>query len=134
MCASARRRRVRRAIKSIVCAAIIAVAGVACGWKAYTDLSITANLLRSRSVADSNLNNGAWQCIYRSIRAAVPEGSRVYININTSDALFLQRLTEMTTPWAMPVPRMSGARLVLSISRAPGDDYCSGLELGVTQK
>jgi hypothetical protein len=117
-----------------VCAAIIAAAAVACGRKAYTDLTTTANILAPQSVADSNLTNGAWQCIYRSIRADVPEGAPVYIDIRTSDLYFLQRLTEMTTPWAVPVPRMSAARLVLSVSRGAGHGNCSGLELAVRHR
>ncbi len=117
-----------------MCAAIIAAAGVACGWKAYTDLTTTVRLLGPQSVAASNLTDGTWQCIFRSIRAEVPEGAPVYINVGRSDQLFLQRLTEVTTPWAMPVPRMSAARLLLSVSLAPGHGYCSGLEFAVTHR
>jgi hypothetical protein len=117
------------AVKCIACAAIIAVAAVTVTWKAHEDLAITAAQLSPRSVEAFNSSDASWQCIFRAIRAAVPKGAPVYVG--TEHGTFFQRLAELTTPWAVPEPRLSAARWSLTISRAAG--ACSGLKLTATR-
>lgn len=130
---SGKRRRARRAAKRLVCAAIIAVAGLTCVWKAHEDLPITASLLQPRSIADSTLNNGSWQCVYRAIRHAVPEGTPVYLYSTRKNQIFFQHTAEVATPWAMPELSRSAARWELSVTHVPRHRYCSGLKLKVTR-
>jgi hypothetical protein len=129
---STTKRRVRRIVKYVACAVIIAVAAVTCGWKAHDDLAITSSLLTPRSEAASNLNDRQWQCIYRSIRAEVPKGASVYIGPSDGE-LYSQRLSELSTSWAAPVSTRSVARLSLDITRVPDDRRCEGMKLKVTR-
>jgi hypothetical protein len=129
---SATRLGVRRTAKYIVCAVIIAVAAVTCGWKAHDDLTTTKSLLTRQSIAASNLDDRAWECIYRSIRADVPRGASVYIGASDGE-LYFQRLSELSTSWATPVSSRSAARLSLDISRVPHFRDCSGMKLRVTR-
>jgi hypothetical protein len=128
---SAMERRVGRTVKYVACAVIIAVAAVTCAWKAHDDLTINASLLAPRSEAAANLQDRGWECIYRSIRAAVPKGASVYI-APADGVVFFQRLNELSTSWAVPVSSPSAARLSLDITRVPHDRRCSGMELKVT--
>jgi hypothetical protein len=128
---SALQRRVRRSAKSVVCAVIIAVAAVTCGWKAHDDFTTTAKLLAPRAMAASSLSDRGWECLYRSIRADVPKGAVVYISPDVGELDF-QRLGELSTPWATPVSSSSGARLSLRISAVPRHRDCAGMKLRVT--
>ncbi len=122
----------RRTVKYAVCVVIIAVAAVTCGWKAHDDLAITSSLLAPPSVAASNLSDRQWECIYRSIRAAVPKGASVYIGSSDGE-LYFQRLSELSTSWATPVSSRSAARLSLDITGVPHDRSCEGMKLKVTR-
>jgi hypothetical protein len=119
-------------VKYVVCAVIIAVAAVTCGWKAHDDLTITSSLLTPGSEAASNLNDRQWECIYRSIRVDVPKGASVYIGSSDGE-LYFQRLSELSTSWATPVSSRSAARLSLDITHVPQDRRCDGMKLMVTR-
>lgn len=126
---STKARLLRRIANVIVCAAIVGVASVTLGFKAHDDVKMTATLLRPEALRNSTDSYGGWQCIYRSIRAGVPRGSAVYVNYR--NALYFQRLAELTTTWATPRPSLSAAQWRLFIFKAP--EHCSGLELAVVR-
>jgi hypothetical protein len=129
---STTKRRVRRVVRYVVCAVIIAVAAVTCGWKAHDDLAVTSSLLTPQSEAASNLSDRQWECIYQSIRADVPKGAPVYIGPSDGE-LYFQRLSELSTSWATPVSSRSAARLSLDITRVPHNRRCEGMKLKVTR-
>jgi hypothetical protein len=114
--------------KRVACVGLIAVAAVTLGIKIRHDRQITRHVTESAFVRQGVTMTDQWQCIYREIRAAVPEGSRVDVTYPANLAYF-SRMVELSTGWAVPVAKPSDAQWRLFIYRTHG--YCSGLAVAV---
>jgi hypothetical protein len=114
--------------KGVACVAIAAVAVITLWGQVHQDRQITAQVLRPASVHQGVTDNDRWQCIYRAIRAAVPEGSTVDVNF-PENLVYFQRMAELSTDWAVPQRTVGGAQWRLLIYRTHG--YCSGLAVAV---
>jgi hypothetical protein len=124
----------RRVGKRIGCALIVSAAGVALGFSVHHGLQTTTAILRPESIRSAVVADRREDCIYRAIRSDLPRGAAVYIN----DPVHVQRLSELSTLWAVPQVSPATARwtisLVPSSSLAPGSDArsrCYGLALEV---
>jgi hypothetical protein len=122
------------AARRISCAVIVAAAGVALGFSVHHGLQTSSAFLRPASIRSAVVADRREDCIYRAIRSELPRGAAVYIN----DPVHVQRLTELSTLWAVPQVSPATARwaisLVPSSSLGPGSDArsrCYGLALEV---
>jgi hypothetical protein len=122
------------AARRISCAVIVAAAGVALGFSVHHGLQTTSAFLRPGSIRSAVVADQREECIYRAIRSELPRGAAVYIN----DPVHVQRLSELSTLWAVPQVSPATARwtisLVPSSSLGPGSDArsrCYGLALEV---
>jgi len=120
--------------RRIGCAVIVSAAGVALGFSVHHGLQTTAAFLRPGSIRSAVVADRREDCIYRAIRSDLPRGAAVYIN----DPVHVQRLSELSTLWAVPQVSPATARwaisLVPSSSAGPGSDArsrCYGLALEV---
>jgi hypothetical protein len=120
--------------RRIGCALIVSAAGVALGFSVHHGLQTTTAFLRPGSIRSAVVADQREDCIYRAIRSELPRGAAVYIN----DPVHVQRLSELSTLWAVPQVSPATARwtisLVPSSSLAPGSDArsrCYGLALEV---
>jgi hypothetical protein len=124
----------RRVDKRVGCALIVSAAAMALGFSVHHDLQTTGAFLRPGSIRSAVVADRREQCIYRAIRSELPRGAAVYIN----DPVHVQRLSELSTLWAVPQVSPATARwtisLVPSSSLGPGSDArsrCYGLALEV---
>jgi hypothetical protein len=120
--------------RRIGCAVIVSAAGVALGFSVHHGLQTTTAFLRPRSIRQAVVADQREDCIYRAIRSELPRGAAVYVD----DPVHVQRLTELSTLWAVPQVSPATARwtiaLVPSSSLGPGSDArsrCYGLALEV---
>jgi hypothetical protein len=120
--------------KRVGCALIVSAAGVALGFSVHHGLQTTTAILRPGSIRSAVVADRREECIYRAIRSDLPRGAAVYIN----DPVHVQRLSELSTLWAVPQVSPATARwtisLVPSSSLGPGSDArsrCYGLALEV---
>jgi hypothetical protein len=120
--------------RRIGCAVIVSAAGVALGFSVHHGLQTTTAFLRPGSIRQAVVADRREDCIYRAIRSELPRGAAVYVN----DPVHVQRLTELSTLWAVPQVSPATARwtisLVPSSSLGPGSDAqsrCYGLALEV---
>jgi hypothetical protein len=116
-----------RAGKRIGCAAIVTAAGVALGLSLHHGVRLTVSVTTPQWIAEQTVKLRQEECIYRAIRAQVPEGAAVYVT--GPDFQPTQRLAELSTPWAAPQANIANARWRLSLVPARG--HCSGLALEV---
>jgi hypothetical protein len=114
--------------KRVACVAIAAVAAITIWGSVRHDRQVTAQVLRPAALHQGVVDNDRWQCIYRAIRAAVPEGSTVDVKF-PQNLVYFQRMAELSTGWAIPQRTVDGAQWRLLIYRTHG--YCSGLALAV---
>ena len=114
--------------KRVACVAVAAVAAITLWVKVDHDRQITAQVLRPAAARQSVAANDRWQCIYRAIRAGVPQGSTVDVNF-PENPVYFQRMAELSTGWAIPQRTVDGAQWRLLIYRTHGD--CSGLAVAV---
>ena len=120
--------------RRIGCAVIVSAAAVALGLSVHHGLQTTTAFLRPGSIRSAVVADQREDCIYRAIRSELPRGAAVYV----SDPVHVQRLTELSTLWAVPQVSPATARwaisLVPSSSLGPGSgarSRCYGLALEV---
>lgn len=118
--------RSQRNRKRIGCAGMAAAAALTVGLSVHHEIQLTAGLLAPGQVA---LQTGLYrqqQCIYQAVRDDVPKGAAVYI---TSPPLAVptERLSEVSTLWAVLEAKPAAARWRLSLVPAPG--HCGGSEV-----
>lgn len=128
----------RQVAKRVGCAMIVLAAGVALGLSVRHGLQTAAAILRPASIRAAVVADRQEECIYRAIRSELPEGAAVYID---DDPDHVQRLAELSTPWAVPQASPGTARWTISLvpgssvspgSAVPGD--CFGLALKVGRR
>jgi hypothetical protein len=102
------------------CAMIVSAAGLALGFSVHHGLQTTTAFLRPGSVRSAVVADRREDCIYRAIRSELPKGAAVYVN----DPVHVQRLTELSTLWA--VPQVSPATARWTISLVPSSSVAHG--------
>jgi hypothetical protein len=115
-------RTAKRAASAVI--AIAAIAALAVG--AHRDAQVIEMFNKPQAVHQQTTNVLAEQCLYQAIRSQVPKGAPVY----TADGYYTQRLAELSTLWAVPVPTLAQARYQLAV--VPGGQ-CYGLALKVSR-
>lgn len=114
-------------IKRIVCAAIVAASAVTLGLSVHHDLQFTSKVTAPKFAEDQAAALRQEECIYNAIRSQVPKGAAVYV----ADPGFArtQRVSELSTLWAVPQASLATAQWRLSLVHARG--HCDGLALEV---
>ena len=115
-----------RAARRLASVVILVAAIVALGVGAHRDLLVIDMFTKPQAVHQQTTNVLAEQCLYQAIRSEVPKGAPVY----TQDGYYTQRLAELSTLWAVPVPTLAQARYQLAV--IPGGQ-CYGLALKVSR-
>jgi hypothetical protein len=115
-------RAARRAASAFIAVAAIAALGVG----AHRDGQVIDMFTKPQAVHQQSTDVLAEQCLYQAIRGRVPKGAPVY----TQDGYYTQRLAELSTLWAVPVPTLAQARYRLAV--VPAHGHCYGLALEVT--
>jgi hypothetical protein len=110
--------RARRAGKRIGCVAIISAAAVTAGLSVHHDLQFVSEDLAPASVLAQTAALHQEECIYKAIRLLVPEGASVYLQANKWTVT--QRLSELSTGWAVPDAKLAGAQFTMSLVPASG--------------
>ena len=82
----------------------------------------------------AEMYNHQFTCIAADIAAQVPGGADVYISPDqpVEPALWYQRLSEMTFPYAHQVASRDDAQVELAIELVPPDVGCAGVRLVMT--
>jgi hypothetical protein len=114
--------------KRVACVGIVVIAGVTLWNKVNHDRHFTAGVIRPASVRRGIWEDNQRECLYRAIRAAVPEGSRVDVS-GVSNPVYIQDITELSTDWAVMQLTARGAQWKVFVYRTHGD--CSGLSVAV---
>jgi hypothetical protein len=114
--------------KRLACVAIVVVAAVNLWPKVVHDRHFTAAVLRPASVRRGVWEDNQRDCLYRAIRAAVPEGARVDVG-GVSNPVFIQDITELSTDWAVMQLTPRGAQWKVFMYHTHGD--CSGMSVAV---
>jgi predicted regulator of amino acid metabolism with ACT domain len=109
--------------------AIVAAAAITLGLSVHNDTQFTASVTTPGVIAESTANVRQEQCIRRAIMAAVPKGAKVYVI--TPDFVPTQRLSELSTLWAVPEANIAAAQWRLTLVSASG--HCDGEELKATR-
>jgi hypothetical protein len=130
-----------RLVTRVVCAVVACAVGVALGLSVNRDLRATASIEKPRWVRGVTRAYRQEECIYHAIQSELPQGASVYIGVvpvslksapGPAEQWMLwdeTRLTEWSTPWAVPRPSPAAAQWTLSLVHAPG--HCHGLALEV---
>jgi hypothetical protein len=113
----------RRAGKRIGCVAVIAAAAVTAGLSVHHDLTFVSQDLTPKSVASQTAALHQEECLYQAIRLMVPKDATVYVNANRWNAA--QRLSELSTAWAVPDANLASARYRLTLVSARGHPLIS---------
>jgi RecG-like helicase len=121
--------RSKRAGKRVGCVAIVAAAAVTLGLSVHHDVQFTASVTTPEAIATQTALVRQEECIYDAIRAAVPKGARVYVI--TPNFHPTQRLSELSTLWAVPQANIANAQWRLTLVPARG--HCDGEALRVTR-
>jgi hypothetical protein len=111
--------------KIAACAVIAAVAAVTIGLSVRQDLRATAGYVRPVSAGFAVLQAERISCLYHLIRHDLPRNARVYID--STNVNHIQRLSELSTPWALPQPTAATAQWEIDIVH--GDCYKIGLKV-----
>jgi hypothetical protein len=99
---------------------------VTLGLSVHEDVAFTVSVTSAKSMAANHAVMQQLECIYHAIRSEVPKGAPVF----TKDQLWAhQRLTELSTLWAVPQAKRADAQYWLTLVSAHG--HCGGLELKV---
>jgi hypothetical protein len=113
--------------KRIGCVAIVAAAAVTLGLSVHHDVQFTASVTTPKWIAEQSVKLRQETCIYHAIRAQVPKGAAVYVI--SPDYHPTQRLSELSTLWAVPQANLADAQWRLSL--VPAHGHCDGLALEV---
>jgi hypothetical protein len=105
--------RSERVAKRIGCAAIVAAAGVGLGLSVHHDVQFTGSVTTAKFVNQANAQMRQEQCVYDAIRLLVPKGATVYVIVPQFQPT--QRLSELSTLWAVPEANIADARYQLSL-------------------
>ena len=119
--------RSRRVGKRIGCAAIASAAAVTLGLSVHHGQQATAAALGPAMSDRQTILFRQEECLYHAIRSTVPKGATVYVDVPYWP--LMQKLTELSTLWAVPQPSLATAQYRLSVVPAHGD--CSGIALEV---
>jgi hypothetical protein len=117
-------------VKRLACAVIAAGAGLTIGLSAHDDQQTTAAALNPASIAVAVSTKQTEACLYHAIRTELPRGATIYVG--SPDVAHFQRLVELSTLWAVPVPTQATAQWQVWIApytTGPGD--CLGVQLMV---
>lgn len=118
----------QRIWKRAGCAGIVIAAGVTVGLSVHHEVGLTAAILAPGQLEGQTASYWQQECIYHALRAEVPKGAAVYITSPTATP-YNQRLSELSTPWAVLEMNRADARWTLSL--VPVRGHCEGLELEV---
>jgi hypothetical protein len=119
--------RSRQVGKRIGCAVIASAVAVTLGLSVHHGLQTTAAALGPAMSDRQTTLFQQEECLYQAIRSMVPKGATVYVDIPYWP--LMQKLTELSTLWAVPQPSLATAQYKLSAVSAHGD--CSGIALEV---
>jgi hypothetical protein len=95
-------------VKRLACAVIAAGAGLTIGLSAHHDQQTTAAALNPASIAVAVSTKQTEACLYHAIRTELPRGATIYVG--SPDVAHFQRLVELSTLWAVPVPTLATAQ------------------------
>ncbi len=109
----------RRAGKRIGCVAIISAAAVTAGLSVHHDLQFVSQDLTPTSVTNQTAALRQEECLYKAIRLMVPKGASVYVKANKWTVT--QRLSELSTVWAVPDANLASAQYRLTLVAAHGN-------------
>jgi hypothetical protein len=120
-----------REIAKRIAGAIIAVgAGVTIGLSVHHDEQTTAAALSPASIQQAATVRQTETCLYQAIRTELPRGAEIYIG--NPDVAHFQRLAELTTLWAVPVPTPATAQWQVWLAPyTTGQGDCLGVQLMV---
>jgi hypothetical protein len=104
--------------KRIGCVAIISAAAVTAGLSVHHDLQFLSPDLTASSIAGQTAQLQQLECLYQAIRIEVPKGATVYVNYPR--APITDRLSELSTAWAVPQERLADAEYRLTLAPARG--------------
>jgi hypothetical protein len=113
-------------IKRIICVAIVTAAAVTLGLSVQHDLQFTSKVTVPTFIEDQKAALRQEECIYHAIRSQVPKGATVYVDGRYAT---VQRVSELSTLWAVPQASLATAQWQLSLVPARG--HCGGLALEV---
>jgi hypothetical protein len=113
--------------KRIAAVAIVAAAAVTLGLSAHHDVQFTASVTTPRWIAEQTAALRQEECLYNAIRAEVPKGAPIYVI--SPDAYPTQRLSELSTLWAVPQANRADARWRLCLVASGG--HCDGVKVEV---
>ena len=99
------------------------------GLSVHHDAQFTASVTTPQAIASQAALVGQEECIYDAIKAAVPQGAKVYVI--TANFHPTQRLSELSTLWAVPQANIANAQWRLTLVPARG--HCDGEELKVAR-
>lgn len=111
--------------KIAACAVIAAVAAVTIGLSVRRDQQATAGYLTPASVRFGVGEEAQVSCLYHLIRQDLPRNARVYVD--STNVNHIQRLVELSTPWALPQPTAATAKWEIDV--VPGDCHKIGLKV-----
>ena len=115
--------------KLVGCAAIVVAAIVTLGLSVHHGAQFTASVTTQKYVSHSKDLMRQEQCIYSAIRSRLPEGATIYTAGQFWE--YVQRLDELSTPWA--VPQAVRANAQWRVTLVPAHGQCDGLKLKVTR-
>lgn len=114
--------------KRIGCAGMASAAAVTMGLSVHHEVQLTATFLAPGQTALQTSLYRQQQCIYRAVRDEVPKGATVYIT-SPPNAVPTERLSEVSTLWAVLEANPAAARWMLSL--VPASGHCGGQEVEV---
>jgi hypothetical protein len=123
--------RLPRAARRAGAAGIVAAAALTVGLSVHHEAQLTAAALTPQQIADQTAAYRQEECLYHAIRSQVPEGAAVYIT-SPPAAPPTERLSELSTLWAVLEAKPAAARWTLSLVTARG--HCGGVALEVHRR
>lgn len=88
---------------------------------------VSGEMSSDRSVQPARDTFEQFECIEEALHRALSPGARVYVD--EEDALWDQRLVELSSPELVVVDEADDATHVISVDPATGEQSCAGLRL-----
>ncbi len=121
--------RSKRAGRRVAGAVIAGTAIVTLGVGVHNEAQVIEMFAQPQAMSKQTNDIRQEECLFRAIRSQVPEGAHVYVS--GEDWHYMQRLAELSTPWAVPEANPASARYKLAMIPARG--HCYGFALKVSR-
>jgi hypothetical protein len=107
----------------------VGTAAVMLGVGVHNEVQVVNLFTSPREMSQQATDIRSEECLYQAIRSQVPAGAHVYIN--PQNWHYVQRLTELSTLWAVPEANPADAQYELT--EIPAHGQCYGYALKVTR-